>query len=270
MLGDKNILCVVTARGGSVGLPGKNYRKFVLKPLFIWSVLAALQSKYIDLVIVSSNCPHVEKDCKEFKEWFSHCKRTKISINPFDDKFSNFELSVGNARNNVKFLKRPEEFATAVSKNEDALIHALDYCSEKGIDFDIVMNLQPTSPIRQKTLIDSALEEMINGGYDSALTVSEHTPFFIKKNTDNSLEWFYDPKNRPMRQEILPSEMMLHDDGCLYIVKTDILLKNHCRIGKNPFIKINDSFSSYQIDTEQDFLIVEKIKKEIEKTNKYI
>ena len=61
MIGNKKVLAVILARKGSKGIPGKNFRDLLGKPLFLWSVEAALQSKYIDDVFLSSNCKQCEK-----------------------------------------------------------------------------------------------------------------------------------------------------------------------------------------------------------------
>ena len=65
MIGNKKILCVVTARAGSKGLPGKNYKELMGKPLFVWSMLAGINSKYVDNTILSSNCDECLNICND-------------------------------------------------------------------------------------------------------------------------------------------------------------------------------------------------------------
>lgn len=279
MINDKKVLAIVTARAGSKGLYGKNYLDFCGKPLVSWSLQAAFYSKYIDAVVVSSNCEGVRKavfssltnsTCPYKAYWVN-----EPDSHPFilcKDKEGEPLIKYDNP-NNIPcyWINRIDEHATHSSKNEQALI----YCYKKMLysyaeKFDILVNLQPTSPVRKKKLIDDVLYDMLNGGYDSAFTVSEHTPFFVQTKDKSIVKWFYNPNNRPMRQDISDSEMFLHDDGCLYAVDSNVLLETECRIGKNPLVYKNDPASSHQIDTKLDFLVLETLKKELNETGEYI
>lgn len=248
MVGEKTVLAVVTARANSSGLPGKNYRDLNGKPLVIWSLEAAYQSKYVDSIYVSTNCPHVKAHCIAW-----------ITSNLSDSKDID-----------VKIIDRPDELATPTSKNEEALLHAIQYYEENvGKSPDITINLQPTSPIRHKSLINESLEFMIDTGRKSLMTASIHTPLFVRQG-ENETVWMFDRLNRPMRQDIPNDQMMLHDDGCLYAFEPNILYNEMCRLDENPAIVVNDRWSSMQIDTQEDFEFCEVIMKELQKTGKYI
>lgn len=230
MIGNKRILCVVTARAGSKGIKGKNYKELLGKPLFIWSVLASLQSKYIDMTVLSSNCCYCEDIFSDF-----------IS-NKMEEKY----------RDKVCFIRRPEEYATDLSKNEDALIHALKAFDEK---FDVVINLQPTSPCRFSGLLDRAIEAYYDGEYDSLLTATKDTPFLWQKING---EWRYpvdknDCCERKMRQEFEEDEFIYHDNGNIYLVDSKVLLDTECRIGHNPCIYETVGLENKQIDEDIDF-----------------
>lgn len=230
MIDGKRILCIVTARAGSKGIPGKNYRDLLGKPLFMWSVLAAMQSQYVDMIVLSSNC-HCCEDI--FTDFIS---------NKMDKKY----------RNKVCFIRRPEEFATDLSKNEDALIHALKAFDD---DYDVVINLQPTSPVRLNSLLDRCVETYHVGGYDSLLTAAKDTPFLWQKING---EWRYpvdknDCCNRKMRQQINEDEFYYHDNGNIYIVDSGILIDTECRIGHNPCIYETVGLENKQIDEDIDF-----------------
>jgi len=249
MINGKKVLAVVTARSGSVGLPGKNYKKMLNAPLFTWSVMSAIRSRYVDVVIISYNCEHVKEISlqliDEIKNRSDNCFKDLIRCK------------------NVHFLQRPDEYATAISKNEDSLIHAYNYAKDSlGIDVDIIANLQPTSPIRDtrhNILLDDCLEKMENEKADSLFTVSVHTPFFVHKTKDgyvmNERTLL---KNRPMRQELNESSFFLHDCGSLYLTDIDVLLETNNRIGPNFTVYPLDEKRSLQIDTELDFRIVEE------------
>lgn len=237
MINDKKILSVVTARGGSKGIPFKNVVYLLDKPLFIWSVEASLKSKYVDLTVVSSNCEKVHKYFCIFK------RKNNIS----DEK--------------LKFIKRPDNISTDISINEDALIHSLSYleCMDYN-DFNTVINLQPTSPVRLNGLIDKCIEKYENGSYDSLLTGQKITPFLWRKED----KWIYNvDKNdcckRKMRQQFREDEFLWHDNGSVYIVNKDILIEKKCRIGYNPCVFETDDLNSFQIDNKFDFSIIENI-----------
>ena len=249
MINDKKILAIVTARSNSQGLKGKNYKKLLGSPLFTWSVMSAIRSNYVDAVIISSNCEHIKE----------------ISLQLIDEINDESDTRFNNLIKckKVYFLQRPDEYATAISKNEDALIHAYNYAKENlEIDADIIINLQPTSPIRDTkddVLIDKCLQKMENEKADSLFTVSVHTPFFVHEENgkyvmnDRTLL-----KNRPMRQELNSCDFFLHDCGSLYLTNTDVLLESNNRIGPNFTVYPLDEKRSLQIDTGLDFSIIEQ------------
>lgn len=250
MIGNKKILSIITARAGSKGIPGKNYRELLGKPLFIWSVLASMNSKYVDTTIISSNC----NECSTFFAKFLLTNRKMIEDEEKD----------------VLFQFRPEEISGDLSKNEDALIHAYEMQKKNEKDFDVIINLQPTSPSRvglTKGLLDECIEMYQSGGYDSLLTANKETPFLWQK-INGKWEYPVDKNgccNRKMRQEFIDndeeSEFLLHDNGNIYIVDTKILLDKQCRIGYNPCIYETHGMDSLQIDTEFDFKLIEEMSK---------
>lgn len=279
MIGNKKVLCVVTARAGSKGIKGKNYKDLLGKPLFMWSVLAAMESKYIDRIVVSSNCAEVYAILSKF-------------VDPIIDKRSHLPVDKRWEAGSVPFfIQRPDEISGDLSKNEEALIHALNFYKDRGgSEYDVVINLQPTSPCRFSGLLDRCIEAYHEGGYDSLLTAKKYTPFFwqkidgkweyidryfsianVKKLYQSKKEWqmvksFDDCCNRKMRQELKgldedTSDFLLHDCGSVFIVNSEVLLKTGCRIGNNPCVFEIDKLNSLQIDTEFDFELIETMLK---------
>ncbi len=243
MIGNKKVLAVILARKGSKGIPGKNYRDILGKPLFIWSVQAALESKYIDKIVISSNCPN----CK--LAYYKCLVEKTIDTNDMTKQ------------GRVEWIDRPDEISDDLSKNEEALIHTMDYLGSDK--FDVVINLQVTSPCRLERLVDRCIEEYHEGGYDSLLTGSLTTPFLWRKK-DN--KWIYnidynDCCNRKMRQQFSEEEMLLHDNGNLYLTNSKILLDRECRIGYNPCIYETTGLNNLQIDEEFDFKLIENMAK---------
>ena len=253
MINDKKILCVITARKGSKGITGKNYNDLFGKPLFMWSVLAAMNSKYVDRVVVSSNCDNVYSHLDKFaKRELDLCRCNRVTPSskmPF-------------------FIKRPEEISGDLSKNEEALIHSIQYLKDKdNEEFDIVINLQPTSPCRLDFLLDRCIIKYNEGSYDSLLTAIKITPFLWQK-INGKWEYNVDKNgccNRKMRQEFLEddenSEFLMHDNGNIFISNVKMLLETKCRVGSNPCVFETDKLNSLQIDEEFDFELIENMAK---------
>ena len=274
MINNKKILSVITARGGSKGIKNKNVKELQGKPLFLWSVLASLNSKYIDMTVVSSNCPKVFEEFQKFT------------------KGTNYEY---NDNNKLKFIQRPEEISGDLSINEEALIHSVHWIRDMfKKEFDIICNLQPTSPVRLNGILDKSIEAYINGEHDSLLTALEVTPFLWQKIKG---KWDYIDRNfsfdyvkrpyqsyeqyqlvksfdncceRKMRQQIeTENKLLYHDNGNIYLTDTKVLRNNNCRIGKNPIVFPIDNLNSLQIDTEFDFKLIENMIKAYNLENLY-
>ena len=229
----KKIISVIPARKNSKQIPGKNWKPLNGKPLISYSIEQSLDSKYIDYTIVSSD----SQDIKEIVH--------------------NFQLT----NKNLIFVDRPEELAGDNSPTEDAMIHAIESVKDIIIP-EIVCLLQPTSPSRSKDLIDRCIEKYFQEGANALMTVTQFPPFFV---TGDGLEWFYDPKNRPMRQSIRKEEWFMFDNGNLYLTNVNVLLKTKCRIGDKLEVFITSEAEGYQIDTPLDFKIMETIMKEMTK-----
>jgi CMP-N,N'-diacetyllegionaminic acid synthase len=238
----KKILAVVTARAASKGLPGKNYKPLLGKPLIIWSLKAAFRCKYIDSIFVSTNCPEVKRTVSD---WIGAARDEEWMHGPHGPR--------------VIIVNRPDTLATPTSKNEEALLHAVQYYEEKYLATpDYVVNLQPTSPVRNDHLLDRCIESMYDNDCDSLLTVNKHTPFYWKIE-DGSPKALYDFQNRPMRQQLKDEDYHFHDNGNVYVMTTDVLASTLCRIGSNPYLYETSPFQSLQIDTEFDFQLIEKM-----------
>ena len=116
----KKYLAVILARGKSKRLPGKNLKKINGKPLIAYTILSALNCKYLDEIIVSSDDKKILKVSKKY---------------------------------GANILKRPKHLATDKAKTSDTLIHVI----QKNLTFDYVILLQPTSPLRNENHIHDAI-----------------------------------------------------------------------------------------------------------------
>jgi len=138
MIDGKKLLGLVVGRGGSKGLPGKNVMPLLGKPVVAWTVEAALQSQYLDKIIISSD----------------------------DDEIIAAAVAVGAEAP----FKRPPELAGDHVTLNPVILHALNQMDEA---YDYVVLLQATSPLRNVQDIDACIETLHEHSAPSCLSVYE-------------------------------------------------------------------------------------------------
>ncbi len=149
----KNIVAIILARGGSKGLPRKNVANVLGKPLIAYSIQAALDSKYVDRVIVSTDDDEIAEIAREYGA-------------------------------EVPF-KRPENLANDQATSEVALKHAVEWLEQyEGYKTDIVVYLQITDVFRTKSMIDECVSVLLERPeVDSAfMGLAVHKNFWRKVN----------------------------------------------------------------------------------------
>ncbi len=224
MFKNNKILAIIPARKGSKRIPKKNLRKFNGKPLIYWSIKAAVESKYIDKVIVST-------DSKLIKA---------ISIKYGSD---------------VPFI-RPKKISTSSSKSSDVIIHALN--SIKGYDY--IVYLQPTSPLRNQKDIDDSIKLGINNNVKSLASFSNslhHDPNIIFEFDKNKKKLkktsFAKSENKRSSYFVL--------NGAIFLLETKWFKDNKKFIYKDTLPYIMDQKRSVDIDNSFDFEIAEYLMK---------
>ena len=150
------VLAIIPARGGSKRILNKNLVDLCNNPLIYYSILAAKSSQYIDRIIVSTD----EKRIAEVSETYG-----------------------------AEVLERPRNLALDNTPTIDVVIHVLDVLKEKNYAPNIIILLQPTSPLRTTSDIDNAIALFLNDDYESLISVCEleHPPF----PSDNNLRNLY-------------------------------------------------------------------------------
>lgn len=214
---------IILARGGSKGIPLKNMVEFNGLPLFLWSVLAALEDEACDEVIVSSDNSSILKECEILKD-----KR-------------------------VISLPRPNCYSGDLSPSELSISHFL---STLSIDDNAkIVFLQPTSPFRYESLIKKCMDKVNPGS--SSFTAVSHTPLFWHKDID---DYAY-PKftERKMRQLYSGQELCWHDCGNVYSFMAGDFRTSHNRHTGKCHIVEADKFQSLQIDDYEDLSICRKL-----------
>jgi CMP-N-acetylneuraminic acid synthetase len=150
---------------------------------------------------------------------------------------------------------RPSELATDEVRNIEVVAHALDFMETKRQKtYDIIVLLQPTSPIRNPAHIDQAIDMLWQSDLDSAVSVKG--PFkkrdpILKAIRDDVLE-DYSPVEDPSNAE--PFYMY---NAALYVVKRDYFIQHKKLISPKQIPIIMDSIYSVDVDTEADFLMAE-------------
>jgi len=219
-----NTLAIVPARGGSKRLPLKNILNIAGKPLINWTIEAGLRSSYINRLIVSTD----------------------------DLKIAELARSVGA---DVPFI-RPDKLSQDTSTSYDLIEHSLMSIKEnEGIEYDNVILLQPTSPLRSTDDIDGAYKIYYEKNALAVISLceTEHSPLWSNTIPENlSMSNFLNPDINKTPSQNLPLYYRLN--GAIYICDTTALLKE-----KNLYLKdriyayIMSKKNSIDIDDQIDF-----------------
>jgi N-acylneuraminate cytidylyltransferase len=219
------IVSVIPARGGSKAIPKKNIIPFLGEPLITYTIAQSLQSELVEETYVSTD----------------------------DDDIANVSRSAG-----AKIIERPPELATDTSSTEEALLHAVEAIPESP---EIVVLLQCTSPLRRGDDIDNTIQLVSNGSYDSALSCCEDHSFYWEQEEGTAVPVNYKPTERQRRQDL---DRWYQENGSIYVMTQEILESEQCRLGGNIGIHEMPHEMSFEIDTPEDYRIVEAIAKNID------
>ena len=225
MYEDKKIICLVPARGGSKGLKLKNIKIFAGKPLIAHTIKAAINSKLIDNIYVSTE---------------------------------NKEIAQISIKYGAEVLKRPEELAKDETKTIEVV---LDSLNNINIDPDktIVILLQPTSPLRTTEDIDNAIKLFLENKCESVISVCKinHSPLWSFNLTDGYLKPFFKKEYLEQRRQELP--ILFAPNGAIYISSPKILRKYLNFFGNEIIPYVMPFERSVDIDNEEDFNLAEII-----------
>lgn len=223
MIQNQSVLAVIPARGGSRGVPRKNLRILHGKPLIAWTIEAALHSKYVDRVVVSSDDAEI--------------------------------MAVAKKCGAVIPLQRPAALAADATPAIDAILHAVDHQPP----YQLIVKLQPTSPLRSGRDIDESLEHMLELEADSVVSVcvAKHHPNWLKKVNDDGFLEAYSSEPLVSNRQQLPTVLALN--GAIYSGKRDSLLRERSFHGDRCVGYLMDAMSSIDIDSELDFVVCEAI-----------
>lgn len=224
------IITIIPARGGSKGIPKKNIKPLLGNPLIAWTIEQAKNSKYIDRIVVSTD----DKEIAEISRKYG---------------------------TEVPFL-RPKELARDDSPTIDAIMHALNWFEERGEYFDIVVLLEPTSPLRKENDLDIAIELFIKNidKADSLVSVGEvhlENPYITKKVEDGYVKAFIEINETIYQRQQLPKVFFPY--GVVYLSKTNALRKYRTFYQERTIPYFVERWQNYEIDDIYDFICVEAI-----------
>lgn len=170
--GTPDVVAVIPARGGSKGVPRKNLRPVGGVPLIVRAVAAAGRAASVGLIVVSTD----------------------------DAEIAEAARAAG-----ARVITRPAALADDTASSESAVRHALDVLAADGIDPEVVVFVQATSPFIPEDGIDDAVAAIRDGGYDSAFSAHETYGFLWRRDSEGTAAAIgHDAAHRPRRQDREP------------------------------------------------------------------
>lgn len=225
MYKDKKILAVIPARGGSKGIPSKNIFNVGGQPLIKYTIDCAKNSKYLDRAVIST-------DSMEIKRVAEECG------------------------GDVPFM-RPTELALDTSKTIDCIVHAVNSLKELGEEYDYVMIIQNTVPLRKGWHVDESIEKIVDSNERSLVSVTEveqHPILMRTLNEDGTLKNLL-PMSSTMRRQDFPKFYKV--DGAIAIQKIDEEFNLDTSINDGKLAYIMESKYSIDIDNYIDIKVIE-------------
>ena len=220
------ILALITARGGSKRLPGKNIRSLCGKPLIEWSIDVAKNISEICDILVSTDDPAIAEVCTE-------------------------------AGAHVPWL-RPAELATDTASSVDVALHALDWHEDAMGAVDGLLLLQPTSPFRTRATLRQGIDLFHKHGHQPVLGVSPthaHPMWTLKMEGEYLVPFMQEHSQETRSQDLLPAYVV---NGSFYLIAPAELRSYRSFVGlKTIPLLIESPQETIDIDTEWDFRMAE-------------
>jgi len=223
------VIAVIPARGGSKGIPNKNVVDLAGKPLLAWSIDSARSAGTKIRVLVTTDSQSIAKVAAE---------------------------------HGAEVVMRPRELSLDESPTESAIIHALQTVRAYGDE--IVVLLQPTSPVRHSKSIDRALQAFEYSGCDSLVGVVPASPFIWHGPIIDG-QARYDVGNRPRRQDIQEENRIYRENGSIYIFRASGIREHLNRIHGRIRLFVMEQWESIDVDTEYDLLLIRAVLADMER-----
>ncbi|MBO5578717.1 MAG: acylneuraminate cytidylyltransferase family protein [Bacilli bacterium] len=220
----KRIIAIIPARSGSKGIKDKNIKRLNGKPLIDYTIRAASESKYIDYIFVST-------DSKKYSKIASDCGANS-------------------------FFLRPKELSNDSSKTIDSIIFTINKLKKYNLEFDTLVLLQPTSPLRNSFHIDEAIELFFktNERGVASVNLTDVKIHLLRTINGCELEKINDGNSTIRRQDAINVYKV---NGAIY-VNSLRYLTDSTSFNDNPIGYIMPSKNSIDIDTIDDLINARK------------
>lgn len=225
------IVAIVTARGGSKGVPGKNLRPVGGISLVGRAIRAAAAAACFDRIVLTTDSP---------------------------------EIAAEGARHGALCIDRPARLADDGAKSIDAVLDTLDQLAARGEAFDLCVLLQPTSPLRTAADINAAVERFraLKTGCLFSVCACEHHPLKTMLVQDGQLVAVRDPALLEAPRQSLPAAF--RPNGAIYVNRVDDLRRVRSFFVQ-PFHFVEmDATRSLDIDSEADLALANQFAQEID------
>jgi YrbI family 3-deoxy-D-manno-octulosonate 8-phosphate phosphatase len=217
-------LAIIPARGGSKGVPRKNVRLFLGKPLLAHTIEHARRAPSVTRVVVSTDDAEIAAVALQYK---------------------------------AEVVMRPAEISGDTAGSEAALLRVLDHLkADEGYDPDLVVFLQATSPLRQPGNVQAAIEVLQREQADSLFSACPVHGFVWRMHEERLSSVSYDYRDRPRRQDIGEDFV---ENGSIYLFKPWVLRQHSNRLGGKIVLFPEDPLSVFQIDEPSDFELMERL-----------
>lgn len=220
----ERIIGIIPARGGSKTVPRKNIKLLANKPLIAYTIESAVRSKHLQRIVVST-----------------------------EDK----EISEVSTKFGAEVMDRPDDLAADESPTIDVLLYIFDVLKENKSESEIIVLLQPTSPLRTSQDIDNAIELYQKVESESLVSVCEinHSPYWSFNIKDKYLKNIFGDQYLHMQRQELPKAYM--PNGAIFISTPEYLQKYRSFYSSKTIPYIMPPERSIDIDNEIDFILAE-------------
>ncbi len=217
-----SVVAVIPARGGSKGVPRKNVRPVGGVPLVARAVRAAAAAASVDLVVVSTD----------------------------DDEIAAVAKEAG-----ARVVERPAALAGDSASSESALLHALDVLAGDGVEVEVIVFVQATSPFIAPLDVDAAVAA-VRGDYDSAFSAHETYGFLWRREGGDARAINHDAAVRPRRQDREPHYL---ETGAFYVMDAAGFRRaRHRFFGRTAVIEVPER-TAIEIDDEHQLAVAQAL-----------
>jgi|ERR1700722_3921609 CMP-N,N'-diacetyllegionaminic acid synthase len=223
-----SVLGIVPARGGSKGIPRKNARSMAGKPLLEYTAHAALSASSLSRILLSTDDPEI--------------------------------AAIGRAAGLEAPFLRPAELSLDSTPMVQVVSHVVEWVQARGLRYEAVCVLQPTSPLRSPATIDRCVALLWERDVDSVISVRpvppEYNPHWVYfESSTGLLERSVNGPEIFCRQELPPA---YHPDGSVFVTRTEVVMGEHSLRGKHMIGAVSPKREAVDLDTEEQWRELEQ------------